>query len=118
MTFHDKAVETQVHGLLRQRRDELTATADVRRVADERQLRIAATQLNGNLPHGQVAIDFLVVARESAVNGTQTLHAGCVQSLQGAHPEFQVGIDGVFHKHRHVDTLQRIGQRLHGKWVG
>ena len=118
MALDDEAVEAQVHGLLRERGDEFASAADVRRVADERQLRVAAAQLNGYLPHGQVAIDFLVVAGEAAVNGTQASDAGGIQSLQGAHPEFQVGIDGVLHEHGHVDSPQRIGQRLHGKRIG
>ena len=87
-------------------------------VVDDRQLWYTATQLDRNLPHRSVAINLLLVARESAVDSTQTLNASLVDTLQSTYPQFQVGVHGVLYEYGHVNTLQRIGDSLHSKWVG
>ena len=52
------------------------------------------------------------------MNGTEALHACGIQSFDGTNPQLQVGINRILHQHGLVDTLKRIGQRLHRKRVG
>ena len=87
-------------------------------VAEDGQTGYAAAQFDGYLPHRQVAVDFLVVTGEAAVDGSQTLHTSLVDALQSTYPQFQVGVHGVLHQHGHVDAAQRVGEGLHGKGVG
>ncbi len=47
----------------------------------------------------------------------QALDTGIVEALKTANPEFEVGIDGIFHQHGDVLAAQRIGQVLHGKGI-
>ena len=89
-----------------------------RRVADDGQFGNATVQLDGDLPHGRVAINLLLVAGEAAMYGTQTLHACLVETLQRTNPQLDVGVHGVLHEHGNVHALQRVGQCLHGKGVG
>ena len=87
-------------------------------VAEDGQSRHAAVQLDGDLPHGSVAIELLLIARESAVYCGKAGDAGLVDALQRSYPQFEVGVDRILHQHRDVDTFQRIGQQLHRKRVG
>lgn len=50
-------------------------------VADNRQVGDAATQLDGDMPLRQVAVQLLVVAAETAVDGCQTFQTGIVDTL-------------------------------------
>ena len=118
MGFDNESVEAQIHGLLAERGDEFASTADVTWVAENGQCGDAAAQLEWDLPHGRVAIEFAAVAGESAVDGTQTADAGSVDAFHAADPEFEVGVDGIFHEHGDVDAVQTVGQCLHGKRVG
>ena len=74
-------------------------------VADDGQLRNATMQLNGNLPHRRITVDFLLVRRKATMNSSQTLDTSLIQTLQGTNPEFQIGIDGVLHEYRDIDTF-------------
>ena len=69
--FDDQPVEAQVHGLLRKRCYQFAFTADVARIAQQRQLRQPAAQFDRDVPLGLVAVDRAVVAAESAVDGSQ-----------------------------------------------
>ena len=51
------------------------------------------------------------------MDGTQFLHTGTVESLQGANPEFEVGVDGILHEDGNVNAAEGIGKCLHGKGV-
>ena len=62
MALYDESVEAQVHCLLAERSNQVAAATDMARVADDRQLWYAAMQLDRNLPHWEVAVDFLVEA--------------------------------------------------------
>ena len=68
MRFDDQPVESEVHGLLRKRRDQFAAASDVAGVAEDLQARQAAVQLDGDRPHRMVAVETLVDRREAAVN--------------------------------------------------
>ena len=60
MGFYHKTVETQVHRPLRDFIDILAAACHVGRVAEERQIRIAAAELDGKFPLRFVAVlDFV-----------------------------------------------------------
>ena len=86
MRFDNESVCAEVHGLLAERGNEVAASADVGGVADDGQSGDAAAQFDGNLPHGEVAVDCFVVAGEAAVDGTEFFDAGTVESLQCANP--------------------------------
>ena len=52
------------------------------------------------------------------MNDAEARDAGLVDAFKAANPELEVGVDGIFHEHRHVVTCQGIGYFLHGKGVG
>ena len=81
------------------------------RVVGDGQVGVATMQFDGNLPHGKVAVNLFVVAGETAVDGTQTLYACVVDALQRTYPQFQVRVHGILDQHRHIDTLESIGQK-------
>ena len=118
VALDDESVEAEVHGLLRQRGDELAPSANVAGVAEDGQLGDAATQLDGHVPHGQVAVDGLLERAEAAVDGGHPTDACGVETLHAANPELQVGVDGVFVEHRHIHALQGVSQFLYRKGVG
>ena len=118
VTLHNQSVHTQVHGLLTERSNQVATAADVAGVVDNGQIGITALQLNGQLPHGQIAVNLVVDAGEAAMDSTKTLDAGAVDALQSTHPELDVGIDGVLHEDGNVHTLERIGYGLNGKGIG
>ena len=118
VAFDNQTVETEVHSLLTKRCDEFALTTDVAGIADDRQVRDAATQLDGDMPLRQIAVQLLVVTAETAMDGCQTFQSGIVDTLQCADPEFQIRVYRVLHKHRNIHTLQCIGNFLHGKRVG
>ena len=62
VTLHDETVEAQIHGLLAERGDEFSTTTDVGRIAEDGEVGDATTELDGDVPHGAVAVDALVVA--------------------------------------------------------
>ena len=51
------------------------------------------------------------------MNGTESAHAGIVQSLKSADPQFQIGVNGVLYQHGNVHSTQGVGQFLHGEGV-
>ena len=87
-------------------------------VANYRQLRYSTTKLYRNLPHWGVTVNLLLVARETTMNGSKTLNTSLVYALQCSNPQLQVGVNWVLYKHRYIYPLQRVGNSLHGKWVG
>ena len=93
-------------------------TADVARIAQQRQLRQPAAQFDRDVPLGLVAVDRAVVAAESAVDGSQPPEAGVVETFDGADPEFEIGIDRILDQHRNVHAAQRSCQFLHGERIG
>ena len=117
VALDDQTVEAEVHRLLTERRNEFATAADMRGIADDRQLGDATAQLDGNLPHRGVAVDLLLVAGEAAMDGPQTLDASLIDALKGTNPQFKVRVDGVLHEHGHIGTFQRIGDSLHGEGV-
>ena len=118
VALNDESVEAQVHCLLAERSNQVATATDVARVADDWQLWYAAMQLDRNLPHRKVAVNLLVEAGESAVDGTELLDACLVDALQGANPELEVWAYRVLNEHRHVYALKTVGKCLHGEWVG
>ena len=88
------------------------------RVAEDRQLRQAAVQLDGNGPHRVVAVAAPVDRGEAAVDDAQAADAGVVDALHGPDPQFEVGADGVLDQYGDVAPAQRVGDFLHGKGVG
>ena len=83
MAFDDEPVKAEVHGLLAQRRDKFAASAYVARVADYGKIGNAAVKLDRNMPHRQVAVKFLVISGETAVNGCYALYSRSVYALNG-----------------------------------
>ena len=118
VALDEKAIETEVQRLLAERGYELAAATYVARVAYHGQVGYATVQLDRYLPHGQVAVNLLVVAGESAVNGGHALDAGLVDALHCAYPQLEVGVDRILDEHRYVDSPECVGHGLHGKWVG
>ena len=84
--FNDEPVEAQVHSLLAERSDKLASAANVAGVADHGQSGNAPMEFHGNLPLRLVAVDFVLVARESSVDGSQLFHSCPVEPFQGADP--------------------------------
>ena len=117
VAFNDEAVKAEVHGLLAERSHQFACSADVARVADDGEVRTAATEFDGDVPHGQVAVDFLFVGGEAAVNHAEAGDAGLVDALQSANPEFKVGVHGVLDKDGDIDALERVCDFLHGEGV-
>ena len=52
------------------------------------------------------------------MDGPQSFHTSLIDTLKSTNPEFEIGVDGILHKHRDIDTLQRVGKCLHGKGIG
>ena len=117
VALDDESVEAQVHSLLAQGSYQFTLATNVRGVADDGKIRNATMQLDGNLPHGGIAINFLLKTREATMDGSQTLDASLVQTLHGTNPQFQVRVDRVLDEDWDVDSPQRVSQSLHGKGV-
>ena len=118
MGFDDQSVEPEVHGLLRERGDQFAFAPDVAGVAEDRQGRQAAVQLDGHGPQRVVAVEVLVDRRKAAVDGPDAADAGVVDTLDGADPQFEVGAHGVLHQHRDVRSAQGVGDLLHGEGIG
>ena len=51
------------------------------------------------------------------MDGSHALDAGLVDALEGTNPQLDVRVHGVLHEDGHVDTLQGVGQRLHGEGI-
>ena len=52
------------------------------------------------------------------MDGSKTLDASLVQTLQSTNPKLQIGVHGVLDEHRDIHALHGISQSLHGKGVG
>ena len=75
-------------------------------------------ELDRDGPHRVVAVETPVDGGEAAVDGPQTADAGVVDAFDGADPELEVGADGVLYQHRYIPPAERVGDLLHGEWVG
>ena len=117
MSLDHQTVEAHIHSLLREGRNQLTTTAHMARIAEDRQLGQTAAQLDGNMPLRSVAVDRLIVLAKSTVNSSQAGNARIIQALQCSDPQLEVGVYGVLDQHGHIVTLQRIGNLLHRKGV-
>ena len=104
MGFDDQSVEPEVHGLLRQRGDQLALASDVARVAEDGEVGVPAAKFDRNMPERSVAVDFFLVGAESPVDDAQPSESGVVEPFDRADPQFQVGIDGV--------SMRRLAQQL------
>lgn len=82
------------------------------------QIRVAAVQLDGDMPHRCIPVNLLVDAGESAVNGTKACDTCAIDTFQCTYPQFQVWVYRVLDQYRNVGSFQRIGKFLHGKGVG
>ena len=120
MALDDKSVKAHVERLLRERRYEFALTADMTRVTDDGNLRESYSQIQRYTPLGIVTIDLRTVSRESAVDNTETMDAGIVETFECADPQLQVRINRVLDKHRYVlaTLAQHIGDLLHCKRIG
>ena len=110
-------VEAQLHRLAGQRSDQLAPSADMARVAEQRQRGHAAAQLDGDGPLRRIAVTAAVGGAEAPVDGPQPSDAGVEQPLDAADPEVDVGTHGVLHQHGDVVSPQCVGNLLHGKGV-
>ena len=118
MALNNQTIETEVHCLLAERGYQFTLAADVAGVADDRKVRNATTQFDGDMPLRQVAVQLFVVTAETTMDGSQTFQACIIDAFQCTDPKFEVRIYRVLHEHRDVHALQCIGYLLHGKRVG
>ena len=118
VAFGDETIEAQVHGLLTERSYQFTLATDVRRIAEDRQFRNTATQFDRNVPLRKVAVDLLVIGRETTMDSSQALQSGTVKALERTDPKFEVRIYRILYQYRDIHSLQRICQFLYGKRVG
>ena len=118
MTLDDESVKTEVHGLLRDGLDEVATASDVRRVADDGQLGQTTTQLDGQMPLGDIAVDGFVGTRETAMNCSDATDASAIDTFDGANPKLDVRIDRILDQHGHILACQSIGKFLHSKGIG
>ena len=113
MGLEHQALEAQVEGLLGNLGQVLPLAAHVGRIDENGEFRIAAAELHGHLPLGNIAVTGLLIGRETAVNGTQLAHSGTVQALQRSYPQVQVRIHRILHEHRYVGVPEGIRYLLH-----
>lgn len=118
VTFHDESVEAKVHGLLAEWRYKLSTPSYMAGIADDGQVGNTAMQLYGKLPHGEVAVDFLVSRRESPVDSSHTLYSRLIDTLHSAYPKFQVRTHRILYEHGNVNASQTVGKVLHGERIG
>ena len=52
------------------------------------------------------------------MNGGEALNASIIQTLQGSHPQFKIGVDRIFHEYGDIVSLQGICNFLYGKGIG
>ena len=118
MRFDNQTIETEIHSLLRERSNEFAATAYVTGITKDGQIVNAAAQFYRYVPHGQVAVETLLVGRETAMDNAQAFQSGLVEAEQTAYPEFQIRINGIFTKDGDIHAFQTIGQLLHSEGIG
>ena len=118
VALDDESVEVQVERLLRNLLQQLGAARNVRRVANHWYSRHSAAELDGQLPLRNVAEARLLERRETTVDNANFLQSCAQNALNGAHPKFDVGVDGILHKYRNINAFQRVGNLLHSKRVG
>ena len=70
VTLDNQSVEAQIHSLLAEWSYQFALSTYMAGVADDGQVRDASAQFNGDMPLGQVTVELLVIAAESAVDGT------------------------------------------------
>ena len=113
MGLDHQALEAQVEGLLGNLGQVLPLAAHVGRIDENGEFRIAAAELHGHLPLGNIAVTGLLIGGETAVNGTQLAYSGAVQALQRSYPQVQVRIHRILHEHRYVGVPESIRYLLH-----
>ena len=102
-----------------QRSHEVMLSADVARIADHRNVRIAPGEFKRKAPHRLVAVDVFAVAAESPVDYAYPPYAGIVDPLHRSDPKVKVGIHRILDQYRDVtpNLLKRIGYFLHREWI-
>ena len=88
------------------------------RVAEHRNLREAAAELNHVLPERVVSVFDFLACGEASVDNSKFAYAGTVESLKCSNPKVQVGIHGILNQHRNVSIGKGIGDFLHEERIG
>ena len=83
------------------------------RVAEHRNLREAAAELNHVLPERVVSVFDFFACGETSVDNSQLAYAGTVESLKCSNPKVQVRIHGILNQHRNVGIGKGVRNLLH-----
>ena len=113
MAFENQSVVVKVRTFLGHLLQVGTVTANVRRIADHRQLRHAAAHLDGKVPHRVVAVERSPVSRKPAVDQPDVFDTRIPDTRHSAYPQVEIGRHRVLDQHRDIGSLQRIGNLLH-----
>ena len=88
------------------------------RVAEHRNLREAAAELNHVLPERVVSVFYFLACGETSVDNSKFAYAGTVESLKCSNPKVQVRIHGILNQYRNVSIGKGIGDFLHEERIG
>ena len=118
MRLDHESVKSEVESPLGELQEVFPVAGHVARVCEEREFRVAGPKLDGYLPARIVAIEYLLRGGESAVDDSEFLDSGPVETLEGADPEVEVRVDRVLDEYRDVSILEGVGNFLHEERVG
>ena len=113
MRLDHKSLEAKVERALRNLADIVLAAGHMARIHKERNLRIAAAELDRHLPLRIIAVFYLFEGRESSINNTKFLDTRTMKTLQCSDPKLEVRIDRILHEHRYIRIFQSISNFLH-----
>ena len=83
------------------------------RVAEHRNLREAAAELNHVLPKRVVSVFDFLACGETSVDNSKFAYAGTMESLKCSNPKVQVRIHRILYQHRNVGIGKGIRNLLH-----
>src|ERR1035438_10571108 len=88
MTFDHKTVKIQINCLLRKFLEDVSSSANMRRVADHHKVGIPSFHFDSHMPHGRIAVFGIAECTESTMNQTDIFntrseeHTSELQSLR------------------------------------
>ena len=88
------------------------------RVAEHRNLREAAAELNHVLPERVVSVFDFFACGEASVDNSKFAYAGTVESFKCSNPKVQVGVHRILDQHRNVSIGKGIRNFLHEERIG
>ena len=87
MCFEHQSIHPQVHGLLRDRMQQGTVAGNVTRIADDGDFRHGHFESDGNFPHRGIAVFFLTVLTEPAMDCPDRAFDRRTHTFNGTHPQ-------------------------------